>query len=150
MELKKLLNKFGSSNEPFFFIISYDLKNFLVKPLKELDKNIKYEIYEKVTVKSKENINLEKQAIPFEEYEHKFNKLQENIKEGNSYLLNLTTSTKINTNLSLSEIYAKANAKFKLKFKEDFVCFSPERFIKIKKNKIYTYPMKGTIDASIW
>ncbi len=149
MELKKLLNKFGSSNEPFFFIISYDLKNFLVKPLKELDKNIKYEIYEKVTVKSKENINLEKQAIPFEEYEHKFNKLQENIKEGNSYLLNLTTSTKINTNLSLSEIYAKANAKFKLKFKEDFVCFSPERFIKIKKNKIYTYPMKGTIDASI-
>lgn len=30
----------------------------------------------------------------------------------------------------------------------DFVCFSPEKFIDIKDNKIYTYPMKGTIDSN--
>ena len=31
----------------------------------------------------------------------------------------------------------------------DFVCFSPEKFIDIKDNKIYTYPMKGTIDTNL-
>jgi len=149
LELKNLLNKYGSKNEPFFFLISYDLKNYTVKPLKELDKNIQFEIHEKISSKIDENIELEKHSIRFEEYEKKFEVLQENIKEGNSYLLNLTTPTKISTSLSLDEIYSKAKAKFKLKFYDDFVCFSPERFIEIKKDKIYTYPMKGTIDASI-
>jgi para-aminobenzoate synthetase component 1 len=64
-------------------------------------------------------------------------------------LLNLTTSTPIDLDLSLEDIYDIANAKFKLKFHDNFVCFSPERFITIKNNKIFTYPMKGTIDATI-
>mgnify|MGYP002516467971 FL=1 len=29
-----------------------------------------------------------------------------------------------------------------------FVCFSPESFVKIKNGKIYSYPMKGTLEAS--
>jgi len=149
LELKNLLNKYGSTNEPFFFLISYDLKNYMVEPLKNLDQDIKFEINEKASSKTHEKINLNKKPISFEKYEKKFNTLQENIKEGNSYLLNLTAPTKIQTALSLDDIYEKSKAKFKLKFKDDFVCFSPERFCEIKKNKIYTYPMKGTIDASI-
>ena len=73
----------------------------------------------------------------------------EEIKKGNTYLLNLTFPTKIETNVTLKEIYNIAKAPFKLLFKDKFVCFSPERFVKIKNNKIFTYPMKGTIDASI-
>lgn len=30
-----------------------------------------------------------------------------------------------------------------------FVCFSPETFIRIKGGRIYSYPMKGTLDASL-
>lgn len=30
-----------------------------------------------------------------------------------------------------------------------FVCFSPETFVRIKGGKIYSYPMKGTLDASL-
>lgn len=30
-----------------------------------------------------------------------------------------------------------------------FVCFSPETFVKIKGGRIYSYPMKGTLDASL-
>ena len=149
MELKKILNKYGSAKEPFFFLISYDLKDYIVTPLKELDKDIKFEINDKTSSKINQKINVEKTPIPFEEYEKKFNNLQENIKVGNSYLLNLTAPTKIKTSLNLEEIYHKTKAKFKLKYKDDFVCFSPERFIEIKKNKVYTYPMKGTIDESI-
>ena len=34
-------------------------------------------------------------------------------------------------------------------FDDQFVIFSPECFIKIKDSTIYSYPMKGTIDAGI-
>ena len=48
----------------------------------------------------------------------------------------------------LNELFNLANEKYKVCKDDDFVFFSPETFIEIKKNKIFTYPMKGTIDAS--
>lgn len=39
--------------------------------------------------------------------------------------------------------------KFKLQYKNQFVCFSPERFVQIKNNTIATFPYEGTIDAKI-
>lgn len=148
-KLKNILNQYGSDNEPFFFLISYDTNDFFVQKLSELDDDIFFEINEKVSSKQKDKIELEKVPDSFESYEKKFNTLQEHIKAGNTYLLNLTASTHIKSELSLQEIYKKSHAKFKLKFKDTFVCFSPEKFVEIKKNKIFTYPMKGTIDASI-
>lgn len=130
-------------------MISYDLSNYYVKPLKDLPQDIKYEILSKDKSQKIKNKTLKKHPISFDEYKKKFDYVQEQIARGNSYLLNLTAKTKIDTSLTLNEIYDEANAKFKLKFKDEFVCFSPERFIKIKKDKIFTYPMKGTIDASV-
>ena len=98
---------------------------------------------------SNQSILLKKHPISFEKYKKAFNEVIEEIKKGNTYLLNLTFPTKIETNLSLLEIYNIAKAPFKLLFKDKFVCFSPERFVKIENNKIFTYPMKGTIDANI-
>ncbi|MGA1932887.1 aminodeoxychorismate synthase component I [Arcobacter sp. YIC-464] len=150
--IEEEINKFGSLNEPFFFVISYDFKKFYCKKIKDLPNNIKFEINSQKTNESKHKTKVEKYPISFEEYEKKFNFLQKQIKEGNTYLLNLTSKTKIKTAYSLDEIYEKVNAKFKLRYENDddnFVCFSPERFVKIKKNKIYTYPMKGTIDSKI-
>ena len=34
-------------------------------------------------------------------------------------------------------------------FENKFVVFSPETFVKINDGKIYSFPMKGTIDAAI-
>ena len=151
-ELEKKLNELGSLKEPFLFVISYDLKKFYVKELSKIPKEIKFEINTNISSKIKHKTKIEKYPISFKKYEKKFDFLQEQIKMGNTYLSNLTARTKIKTEYSLDEIYEKVNAKFKLRFKnenENFVCFSPERFIEIKKNKISTYPMKGTIDASI-
>ncbi|MEO1923026.1 MAG: aminodeoxychorismate synthase component I [Nautiliaceae bacterium] len=92
---------------------------------------------------------IQKSPISYLKYKKAFNKVIEEIKQGNTYLLNLTFPTEIKTNCSLIEIFASSKAPFKLFFKDKFVCFSPERFVKINNNKIYTYPMKGTIDASI-
>ena len=71
------------------------------------------------------------------------------IRLGNTYLLNLTFKTKIQTRLSLPEIFEHSNAPYKLLYKNQFVVFSPEAFVKIEGNTISSYPMKGTIDAGI-
>ncbi|MEA2050104.1 MAG: aminodeoxychorismate synthase component I [Campylobacterota bacterium] len=148
MNLKERLNYYGSINEPFLFIIDFDMTNYEVIPLKNLPNNISYSIDE-TSRYTKHNITLLKKPIDYKNYKIKFNKIQNEIREGNSYLLNLTSITDIKTSHNLRDIYENANAKFKLYFKDQFTCFSPERFCNIKNNKIYTYPMKGTIDADI-
>ena len=53
--------------------------------------------------------------------------------------------------------YLKEEAQNKAHLKEEnieenltpFVCFSPETFVRIKGGRIYSYPMKGTLDASL-
>ncbi|MGM0518585.1 MAG: aminodeoxychorismate synthase component I [Campylobacterota bacterium] len=150
--IKQRLNKFGKEKEPFLFIISYDFSKFYIEKISNIPKNIKYEFDKKTFTKTSQKMSLIKLPISFNEYEKKFNKLQDEIKKGNSYLLNLTSKTKISTSLSLDKIYDKVDAKFKLRYKnenDNFVCFSPERFVKIDNNTICTYPMKGTIDANI-
>ena len=84
-----------------------------------------------------------------EDYQKGFDIVQKNINLGNSYLVNYTKKTPIKTNLSLEEIYKLTRAKYKVCIPNRFVFFSPETFIEIIDNKIYTHPMKGTIDASI-
>ncbi|MFC2450596.1 MAG: aminodeoxychorismate synthase component I, partial [Flavobacteriaceae bacterium] len=84
-----------------------------------------------------------------EDYQKGFEIVQKNLKGGNSYLANYTCQTEIKTNLSLKEIYKISDAKYKVYYDDQFVFFSPETFVEIKENKIFTYPMKGTIDASV-
>ena len=151
--IKDKLNKFGSLKEPFLFVLSYNLDKFYIEKLSSLPFDIKFQINENQEIsKMTKKIDLQKFPISFLEYKKKFDILQEEIKNGNSYLLNLTAKTKIKTSYSLDEIYENTKSKFKLRFKnknDNFVCFSPERFVQIKDNKISTYPMKGTIDATI-
>ncbi len=87
--------------------------------------------------------------MPFPEYDKAFGQIIHHIKRGDSYLLNLTFPTKIETNLTLSEIFKFSQAPFKLFFHDQFVSFSPEIFIRIRGGKIFSYPMKGTINAAI-
>jgi len=143
------INRLGKIREPFLFISDFKAKNLKVILLKELqEQDIEFQINEKIQKIEHEHF-LQKTPIPFLDYKKKFDYVIEQIKSGNTYLLNLTQETKIDTTLSLKEIYDCANANYKLKYKDEFVCFSPERFIKIKDNKIHTYPMKGTIDSAI-
>lgn len=106
----------------------------------------------------------------YEDYERSFNIVKSNIMAGNSYLTNLTCRVPVSCNLSLEDIFHRAKGKYKLLLRrkrtlaEDkaylkeenieenlnpFVCFSPETFVRIKGGRIYSYPMKGTLDASL-
>jgi para-aminobenzoate synthetase component I len=88
-------------------------------------------------------------SLSLENYRQKFTSVQEHIRRGNTYLLNLTQPTPIESPYTLKEIYTMAHAPYKLRVRDQFVCFSPEPFITIENNTIHTYPMKGTIDASL-
>ena len=143
------LNSFGKRREPFLFISDFLAKNLHVIPLKDLNSyDIEFCIDENYPIKVHADF-LEKKTLSFDEYKEKFDFVIEKIKAGDTYLLNLTQPSVIKTPLSLKEIFECANAHYKLRYKDKFVCFSPEKFIQIKDSKISTYPMKGTIDASL-
>ncbi len=143
------MNELGAEKVPFFFMIDFLKENGEVIPLKELTQEIKFEINFLQKESIERDFELKKCPITFDEYLPKFNYVHDNILVGNSYLTNLTLPTKIETDLTLDEIFKFSQAKYKLKYKDEFVCFSPERFVKIKHQKIFSNPMKGTIDASI-
>ncbi|MFK5976811.1 MAG: aminodeoxychorismate synthase component I [Sulfurovum sp.] len=146
------ITQLAKKREPFLFVTSFDQNKIFAKPLDTLDSDIYYKIEEKRNYKAQKRekeFSFSKHPIEFKSYKQAFNRVIEEIQSGNSYLLNLTFATHIETNLTLQEIFTYSKAKFKLYFKDEFICFSPERFVEIEGNSISTYPMKGTIDANI-
>jgi len=146
------MNQLGTSCTPFLFILSYDKSKLFVQPLKELDSDIFYKLedWRNYPVKPRDrDYTFSFTPVVLSNYQKALEAVLEQIRAGNTYLLNLTFATPIQTNLSLKEIFTYAQAKFKLYFKGKFICFSPERFVEIEGNTIATYPMKGTIDANL-
>lgn len=144
------MNEYGKDGKPFFFIFDFELENPCVFLLDELIKeNIFLKIKKKNPDKYQKKILLTKKPIEFSLYKNSFDFVVNQISKGNSYLLNLTFPTEIETNLTLEEIFVHSTAKYKLLYKDQFVVFSPETFVKIEDGIISSYPMKGTIDASL-
>ena len=143
----------AKQREPFLFIISYNKSKQIVEPLKSISEDIFYKIENYRNYKAEVAIDkeffLKKSIVDFNQYQKSLNSVLEEIKSGNTYLLNLTFKTPIDTNLSLFEIFKYSKAKYKLYYRDEFICFSPEKFIEIEDNIISTYPMKGTIEAGI-
>lgn len=155
-ELISRLNALGKSRIPFLFIIDFEGQNGYVIKSDELDDRfVRFDFSEKASLKKKtdrhtgEKIEWKIMPISFEEYDSKFQFVMDQIHKGNSYLVNLTQPTEIQTNASLLDLYRLGNSKYKLWLKDRFTVFSPEIFIKINNGTISTFPMKGTIDASV-
>ena len=147
-EVFEKMNELGSKRIPFLFLIDFLKTKGKIIPLNDFQNEIQFEIQSEIE-KFKYEIQFKKHPISFEEYRKQFEIVQKNILLGNSYLTNLTCATPIEINLSLEEIYKYSKARYKLLWKDNFVCFSPETFVKIQDGMIYSYPMKGTIDASV-
>ena len=134
--------------EAFFFMTDFLAQKIVHYSLNELEaNNIKFEFNPKATSRHKEV--LQSFPITFTRYAQSIEAIKDAIRKGETYVLNFTQATPIETKLSLKAIYEHAHAKYKLYYKDKFVCFSPETFIKIQGNTIETHPMKGTIDASL-
>lgn len=147
--MDQTLNSLVASGVPCFFYTDFTGKKLHCIPLEKLhDEDIEFSF----NAESDHTNNPHKPLytpLSFEKYREKFEKVQEHIRSGNTYLINLTQPTPIHSPYTLREIYTMAHAPYKLRVKDHFVCFSPEPFITIENNTIHTYPMKGTIDASL-
>lgn len=148
-----LMNSYGAAGVPFFFIIDFDLKRPEIHKLSSVPEGIKFSTplikgFSSGQIDTKAHL-LKKQPVSFSTYLRSFENVMSNIRLGNSYLLNLTFPTDIETDLTLEEIFFSSVAKYKLLYYNQFVVFSPEIFVRISNGEIKSFPMKGTIDASV-
>jgi para-aminobenzoate synthetase component I len=147
------MNVYGKEKIPFLFILDFELKIPKVIPLKEVPRDVFYKFNQiknyELSGKLSKTLEFKKFPMSFEAYQKGFDLVKSEILYGNSFLLNLTYPTEIKTNFSLRELFNIAQARYKLYYKNKFIVSSPEIFVQIKEGKIITYPMKGTIDASI-
>lgn len=146
----KTFDKLYKLNEPFLFLIDFNVETFFIEKLKNLEnsKKILYFFNGKSNaniLKTKNNnVYLKKYPIERSIYKEKFDKVMMHLEAGDSYLLNLTFPTKIDINMNFEDIFLHTQAKYKVKMYEDFIFFSPETFITLENGIISTFPMKGT------
>lgn len=152
-DIQEKMNKAGGVRTPFLFGFDFEMNEgfFIENPLNQHD--ILFDINGITNTKK-----LESEILPFtfnafpetkETYEKKFQIVKEGLLHGNSFLCNLTIKTPVETSLSLKDIFHRSRALYKMYIPGRFVCFSPECFVRIENGKIFSYPMKGTIDGSI-
>jgi len=151
----ELMNKLGKACIPFLFVIDYKMEKSFIIPLKEIDPKILcYEIkgsrnFKPDVESGNHPFQFTKHPVSKEHYQHGFDIVMKNLRLGNSFLTNLTFSTPICSDLSLKDFFMKSKAPYKLWINEKFAVYSPEKFITIKDNIIRSFPMKGTIDATL-
>lgn len=151
------INEMAKDNKPFLFVIDYKGEKAYIKALKDINpRECLYDFGESWTnvahhsmMENVSSIEWEVDTPEYHEYQRSFDIVKRNILAGNSYLTNLTCRVPIHTNLSLLDIFMASKAKYKLLMPNEFVCFSPETFIQIHEGRIFSYPMKGTIDATL-
>lgn len=153
-DAREKMNKLGAEKCPFLCLISFDMSQNRVIPLSEIDP-------EELLFKFNDHTNYSEELVlkkPLEfnisppdyaTYKHAFDQVYQNLRQGNSYLVNLTMPSALECNYSLKEIFFLSQSMYKLWYNDQFVFFSPEIFVKIMDGKISSFPMKGTMDASI-
>ena len=145
------INELGTKRIPFFFMIDFEMKKPIIYPLDELPDHIWYDLNGVSNRKANETdsvfFRFEPNPVSKQEYTKAFAIVQGHLQYGNTFLLNLAFPSQVDTELSLEDVYHRSEAKYKLYLKDELVVFSPEIFVQIKDDYIYSYPMKGTIDA---
>lgn len=146
------MNEWGAKGKPFVFIIDFNFEKPLVMEVNDssrlLWKTPKNSNFKSVDA-SAADLQWSVYPVDYKLYEKSFTAVQQHIHQGDTYLLNLTMPTKVRCNLSAEELFHVSKAPYKLWLKEEFICFSPEIFVRISEGIISSHPMKGTIEATV-
>ncbi|TVZ15345.1 aminodeoxychorismate synthase component I [Maribacter sp. MAR_2009_72] len=156
-DFEKKVRHFLKNDQPFIFIIDFQKSEQLAYSFQEAAAQ---DIYFNIKGNGNDrqlqpltttatSIDLRPEPFNKDAYIKAFHTVQNELKNGNSFLLNLTFSTPLHTKASLKQIYQNASAPYKLWFKDKFIVFSPECYIKTKDDSIFSYPMKGTINNDV-
>ena len=157
-EFISVVNDWGYNRIPFLFLTDFELKKPVALRMDAIDPdqllfsingytNAPGYVFPKIPASPGDIIR--KYPIPSSEYQEKYNKVIGHLAFGDTYLTNLTIETGIFLDNSLRDLFYISRAKYKLLSGDEFLVFSPEIFIQIRGTTIYSFPMKGTIDARI-
>ncbi|MFH0843306.1 MAG: aminodeoxychorismate synthase component I [Bacteroidota bacterium] len=149
----RLMNEYSVRGVPYLFIIDFNIKTPEIYKLDDIPPGIRFTtplLSNSTPLQSfTRSFLFEKYPVPFSHYNKAFKFIQNTISMGRTFLANLTFPTRIKTDLTLEDIFNISSAKYKLLYHNKFIVFSPETFIRINDHIISSFPMKGTIDASI-
>lgn len=150
------MNAWGEAQVPFLFIIDYEQRRIVLSPQKDwqsLDADFAFPQITHQSSPSVESADVPSIRIATpsrEEYSRAFQLVRHHLLRGDSFLTNLTMRMPLQTSLSLRALYPLVHARYKMRYADSFLCFSPESFVQIERSgRISTYPMKGTIDATL-
>ncbi|MGL4853224.1 MAG: aminodeoxychorismate synthase component I [Phocaeicola sp.] len=149
------MNQWGATQTPFLFFVDYLQQHCYVERLIDVDAAQCLFDFEgrsnaaKAVEPYRDTLSWQVTPPSASHYHTAFSYVQQQINEGNSFLTNLTCRIPVKSNVGIRQIYDHSQARYKLWVKDQFVCFSPEIFVRIKEGKIYSYPMKGTISATL-
>lgn len=154
-DAQSYMNHLGKIRCPFLFILDFEQRKPIVIPLEDIDPDqLQYTFPENNKLVSIPGRTIgptvfKTMPMPFAWYKQAFELVQKHLRRGDSYLLNLTFPSRLITNLDLWQIYQASMAPYRLWWRDHFSCFSPETFVRIKQGKIFSYPMKGTLDTLV-
>jgi len=154
-EAIKRMNELAGSRKPFLFIIDYKQQCSLIEEISRIDSTrCRYNFngvknVDTVTESYSGQIDWNFVPMSLTDYRQAFEIVKRNILAGNSYLANLTCKVPVSTNLTLEDVFRYSKALYRLWLKDKLVCFSPEIFVRIEDGEIKSFPMKGTIDATL-
>ena len=175
MDFVEQLNQWGRDKKPFVFLIDFEQKKPLAWLVDDCPDWFQFKFTKASSFKKSETtlteidqvsgivdsgftnskVNLKsenlltKYPIDLAVYQVKFHQVMDALHKGDSFLMNLTIPTPVQIKLDFQTYFDHAKSKYVIWLKEQFIAFSPETFIQIKNGKIATFPMKGTIDASL-
>ena len=156
MDFVEQLNQWGHEKKPFVFIIDFEQKKPLTWLADDCPDWFQYKFTKANSFKKSEaaltkidQALLVKHPIEIADYQRQFNQVMDALHKGDSFLINLTIPTPVQNKLDFQTYFDHAKSKYVIWLKEQFIAFSPETFIQIENGKIATFPMKGTIDASL-
>lgn len=152
--LEQTINQLAAAATPLLFLIDFKGEQGIALPLKELAAHgiscqLNGKSYGATDLPPLQPQQVAAKPMPFATYEAAFNLVKSEIERGNSYLLNLTYPTPLGNSLHLPTIYQCAKAPYKFLLREAFTFYSPEPFVRIEDNRIYSFPMKGTVSGTV-
>ena len=151
-QARRQMSLCGQQHIPFLFAFDFEMRRaiFIPRPLEQHEVLFRTPLGGNSQSSGQQsNTRITAHPISYETYQQRFATVSHGLHRGDSFLTNLTVRTPIECGLSLREIFNTAHSPYCLLMPEEFVCFSPEIFVRITGNTLSTYPMKGTIDASI-
>lgn len=154
-EAIKRMNELSGSRKPFLFMIDYKQQCSFIEEMSRIDSTrCRYHFngVKNIDIPTESydgQIDWNFAPMSMQDYQQAFEMVKWNILAGNSYLTNLTCKVPVSTNLTLEQIFHHSKALYKLWLKDKLVCFSPEIFVRIEEGGIKSFPMKGTIDATL-